>query len=140
MPTKDSIVVSVRIKREEAERLKERAEYKGKSLGELLKEGIGKVEKDVKEDSIASKINELAFVYDIDAEKLLTKLENLLGSGKLYVENGNIEWNPTKKNPEYVSVDERIDELKVSEKEKDRLKESIISNFGYLMNKEDNWA
>ena len=129
MPNKNKITIGTKVDREFADYLKEKALKENKSLGDLVREGLKGERQTYEEESVASKIIELAFMYDVDAEKLLSNLGYLLESGKLFVSGGKILWNPLRKNPEYVSVDEAIDNMNVPEWRKKSLKESILKNL-----------
>lgn len=118
-------VVSIRLRNEVAEY------FKDKDLREILEQ--------VYENggSLSDQLNEIAFLYDINGENLVKNVRYLLDSGKLFVREGRLCWNPLMMNPEYMSVDDRIDSLKISDKEKDRIRQAIISNLESMTRQDD---
>ena len=110
-------VVSIRLRNEVAEY------FKDKDLREILEQ--------VYENggSLSDQLNEIAFLYDINGENLVKNVRWLLDSGKLFVREGRLCWNPLVMNEGYVSVDDKIDSMKLSEKEKNRLKNEILSTL-----------
>lgn len=109
-------VISVRLRNEVAEYF---ADKDVKGILEQISEG----------SSLESELNEIAFLYEIDAGKLVKNVRWLLDSGKLFVKDERLCWNPLAMNEGYVSVDDKIDSMKLSEKEKNRLKNEILSTL-----------
>lgn len=121
------ITVTTKVNEDECERLKEIAVGHGMSLSGYLK---SLCEKELKQDSsMQDQLNEIAFLYDINGENLVKNVRWLLDSGKLFVREGRLCWNPLAMNEGYISVDDKIDSMKLSEKEKNRLKSEILSTL-----------
>ena len=81
-------------------------------------------------------LNEINFLYDIDKENLIKNIRWLLDAGKLFVVDGHLKWNPAAVNPEYFSLDDKIDAMNISEKEKVALKHKIAESL-VQMNRQD---
>ena len=123
MAGKNKITIGCKVDKEIAEKLRERVAGEGKSLNSYLKELVKG------ESDLGKELTEIAFLYEIDGEKLVKNVRWLLDSGKLFVREGHLCWNPLAMNEGYVSVDDKIDSMKLSEKEKNRLKNEILSTL-----------
>lgn len=123
MAGKNKITIGCKVDKEIAEKLRERVAGEGKSLNSYLKELVEG------ESDLGKELTEIAFLYEIDGEKLVKNVRWLLDSGKLFVKDERLCWNPLAMNEGYVSVDDKIDSMKLSEKEKNRLKNEILSTL-----------
>ena len=123
-------VVSIRLKNEVADY------YADKNLKEIIEKLYDKGS-----DELVEKLKEISFIYDIDAESLVKNIGWMLEQGKIFVGDGSLKWNPKAKNPDYISLDDRIDLMNISEREKDRIKRQILSELERMVNGgTDDWA
>lgn len=133
MSNKDEITVGCKVKKEVAEELRIEAAESGIGVNTLLRKIIANRHTD-------DVLREISFLYDIDTEKLLKNIQWMLGAEKLFVKDGKLKWNPKAMNPEYISLDDKIDLMNVSDREKDRIKRMIADNLDKMSRSDDLWA
>lgn len=134
MPSKDHVTISTKVHKDYARYLKEKSESEGKSLGEMIREALEGDRQAYDRESIEGKIAELCFLYDVSPEAILSSMDYLLSNGKLCVEDGKIHFKPMNCNPEYVSVDEAIERMRLSPKEEKRLRQEIMDRLEIMVN------
>lgn len=117
--------ISVRISFELIDEIENRAKLEQVSRSEIA-------EKAFKQYLSDDGIQEMCFLYDVDRENLLKNIRWLLDSGKLFVKDGRLRWNPMARNPEYFSLDDIIDQMNVSDSERERLKRTIANNLNQV--------
>lgn len=137
MPSKNVISIGAKIELSFMEYLRNKALQENKSMSELVREALNGDRKAYEYDKIAEKLQEITFLYDVTPEKIVSAIDYLLANGKLHVIDGKIHWNPTNYNSEYISVDEAIGMLQISEREKDQLKHKIIENLQAMIRQDD---
>lgn len=129
------ITVTTKVDEIEYERLKMIASSKGMSLCGYFK---SLCEKEIEGKSdIEDGLNEIAFLYDIDGENLVKNVRWMLDSGKIFVKDGRLHWNPLAMNPEYISLDDKVDLMNLSNREKDKLKRTIADNIEKMARQDD---
>lgn len=106
------------------------AEYYSGNLKEEI-EGL------YRKREVFEEINEISFLYGIREEALIKNVRFLLDSGKLFVKDGRLKWNPKAMTPEYFSLDDKVDSMKVSEREKDRIKKMVADNLDKMGRSDD---
>ena len=82
-------------------------------------------------------LREMAFLYDTSEETLMEIMRYLLDSEHIYFVDGKIKWSQMYKNPDYPSVDDRIDVMNLSEGQKIQLKRNIIQNLDSASTQDD---
>ena len=126
MATNKTKIVGLRLENEVAEY------FKNKNLKEIVEN----IYKNRDSEALSDEFNQIEFLYDIDRETLIKNIRWLLDAEKLFVMDGHLKWNPTAVNPEYFSLDDKIDAMNISEKEKVALKHKIAESL-VQMNRQD---
>lgn len=129
------ITVTTKVNEEEYEQIQSLAEQKGMSMSGLLKSLCMKA---IEGDSeVMDEITQMCFLYDIRDIALVKNIRTLLDRGKIFIVNGSMKWNPLAMNPDYISLDDMIDLMKISDREKDRLKRKIASELERIARQDD---
>lgn len=89
MAGKNKITVGTKVDREYYERLKERAEREGKSLGELVRENLNLLD-------FSDRLTNIIFMYDLTYENLISGIEYLLKTGQIVVKDGQMQTGENK--------------------------------------------
>ena len=136
--------VKVRVTEEQYESLVEESEEREISLSDVIRERISFVPQNsegfVPQNSFvpqkkgfvpqnSERIDRISKELGVEEEKLLEIVEYLITSKKLYRENENIRIKGLNADPEYISVDEAIDNVDAPEWKKKAYKEMIIKNL-----------
>lgn len=134
MPSKDNVTISTKMNKDFVEHMKMKAASEGKSLGRLVREALEGERREYEGERIEGKIAEICFLYDMTPSGVLNAVESLLEQGKLFLKDGKLCWNPNKRNPDYISIDDDIDRMGLSPKEVNRLKQEIRDNLRRMVN------
>lgn len=124
-----SQVISARVSNEIAEYVKEQGGNKSRFIEDALRSYRDGVK--------TSGLEEICFAYGIREEALIKNVEFLLGSGKLHVVNGRVSWMPKAQTSDFFSLDEKVEEMEMSDAEKDRLKRTIAASLDRIAQADD---
>lgn len=123
----NKITVGCKVEIEVADRLKERARERGESLNCYLKQII----EDVPAPTMyEEELARMARVLGTDEFTLLEVVDYLITEKKLYRnDKGKLSIKGMVADPDYLSVDDIVDNMSLTDKEKNRLKQDIISSL-----------
>lgn len=122
-----SQVISARVSNETAEYVRAQGGNKSRFIEEAIR---------AYRDG-TNELKEICFLYGIDEEKLVKNVKFLLDSGKLHVVNGRLSWNPKAQTEDFFSLDDKVEELGLSDVEKDRLKKTIAASLDRIEGSDD---
>lgn len=117
------ITVTTKLNEEEYERLNLVAEFLGETKNGFLKRVVME-ELNGGQDELSS----LSTKTGISKSALVKNLGYLIDTGKIHIENGRMSWKPESVN-EYSSVDDAIENMGISEGEKEKLRRRIIEGL-----------
>lgn len=133
MANKDEITVSTKLNIEIADRLKEQAREQGCGVNHLIKRMVMESLNPKSDIGLA----DICFLYDVNEDILIKNIQWLFDSKKLYMQDGRLRWNPRHLDPEFFSLDDKVEALNVSEKEKSRIKRNIAENLEKMAKADD---
>ena len=133
------ITVTTKLDEEEYKAIVGIAKMKGESVCGLLKRLCrAEITEGSTAETIGStELSEICHLYNIKEESLIKDVKFLLDSGKIHISDGKMMWRPMAMTAEYFSLDDKIELMGISEKEKNRLKKRIAETLDRISGTDD---
>lgn len=90
------------------------------SVGELLEEKL-----EFNEDEL----DDLCRAYGLKKDVLIKNIGFLIKSEKIQFKDGKMVWNPFNMTDEFFSIDDKIELMKISEREKQKVRQTVADNL-----------
>ena len=121
------ITVSTKLTVEEFEDLQRYATFNEMSVCGLMKKVVlRELHGDLEE------IKRVSESYEIEIKQISKLVGWLFDTGKVFRTENGLGWNPKAMTEDYFSLDDKIEQMDLSDMEKDRLKKRIASSLMYL--------
>ena len=132
LSSKDEITVSTKLKREIAERIREKARENGVGVNHLVKEIIMESFEPKLGGLYDEEFQRVSSRLGISIESLIKLIDYLIDSEYVYRNEDKIVYKKYVVEPEYVSVDREIDRLKMTPKQRNYIKRQILNNLSHM--------
>ena len=121
------ITIGTKVTTEEYEEIQTYATFNDVSAGRLIKKVVLR---EIRGD--LTEIERVCEERNLEIKQVSKLVGWLFDTGKVFVTERGIGWNPKAMTEEYFSIDEKIEQMDLSDIEKDRLKKRIASSLMYL--------